>query len=187
MLTEAEDHDIASNNDGLAIRAKSASTPERGRCLRETSSALPRHMLAHRESRWPGGSCAIWVCAWATAGGWETQRNADRANVQAEREELRDAAENHDDGNHQVDDTTEIRGDMLAWGHLQYRDEGQAGGFSLGGALGRAESSRPDSSELFFLLSRARESGSCPTHKLSEKSILGGRGLSSNEIDWTVG
>lgn len=85
-----------------------------------------------------------------------TQRNADRVNVQAEREELRDAAEDHDDGNHQVDDATEIRGDTLAWGHLQCRGEGQAGGFSWG-ALGRAESSRPESSELFFcLLSRAR-------------------------------
>lgn len=30
MLTEAEDHDIASNDDGLAIVGKSASTSARG-------------------------------------------------------------------------------------------------------------------------------------------------------------
>lgn len=61
--------------------------------------------------------------------------------VQAEREELGDAAEDHDDGNHQVDDATKIRGDILALGDVQQRGEGQAGGCcrgALGGELRRA-------------------------------------------------
>lgn len=54
MLTEAEDHDIASNDDGLAIKGKSASTPAHDLCLREPSSALPGHLLVNREPRGPG-------------------------------------------------------------------------------------------------------------------------------------
>lgn len=57
--------------------------------------------------------------------------------VQAEREELGDAAEDHDDGDHQVDDATKTRGDMLALGDVQQRDEGQAGGCCRG-ALGES-------------------------------------------------
>lgn len=34
--------------------------------------------------------------------------------VQAEREELGDAAKDHDNGNHQVDDAAATKGDMLA-------------------------------------------------------------------------
>lgn len=49
MLTEAEDHDIASNDNRLAIVRRSASTPARCLFLRESRSARPRHLLAHRE------------------------------------------------------------------------------------------------------------------------------------------
>lgn len=55
-----------------------------------------------------------------------TQRNVNR-HVQAEREELGDAAKDHDHRNHQVDDAAAMRDDMLAW-ELQWRDVGQAGG-----------------------------------------------------------
>lgn len=114
MLTEAEDHDIASNDDGLAIAGKSASTPARSRCLKGKTQrpaqepARPARAVA-RERR------ARWVGEWPRAGG--CQRSARQmGDVQAEREELRDAAEDHDDGNHQVDDATKIRVDMLAFG-----------------------------------------------------------------------
>lgn len=103
MHTETEDHDIASNNDGLAIVRKSAPTPAHD----ISSNKDPRARLVHRGPWPPGGQ--------ARAVGW--QRSATGiGNVQAEREELGDTAEDHDDGNHQVDDATKTRGDMLAWG-----------------------------------------------------------------------
>lgn len=72
----------------------------------------------------------------------EAQRSADR-HVQAEREELRDAAEDHDDGNHQVDDAAATRGDMLAWGRLDSAAKGEAAWlFPPGGELEGAESSQ---------------------------------------------
>lgn len=42
------------------------------------------------------------------------QSSVTQRNVQAEREELRDSAEYHDDGNHQVDDAAAMGSDMLA-------------------------------------------------------------------------
>lgn len=71
MLTEAEDHDIASNNDGLAIMRKSASTPARARCLGKHVASGPG-TCSSTESRGPGEARVL--DGWPRAGG--RQRSA---------------------------------------------------------------------------------------------------------------
>ena len=50
----------------------------------------------------------------AWAGGTGLGGGEERGDIQAEREELRDATEDHDHGDHEVDDTAATGGDMLA-------------------------------------------------------------------------
>ena len=102
-----------------------------------------------------------------------TQRNVDRY-VQAEREELGDAAEDHDHRNHQVDDAAATRGDMSAWGS----NSATAGGSARGGAWEAPRELRASlQAALSFFFPPHARTGSSPTHKLSEKSILAGAGF----------
>lgn len=112
MLTDAEDHDIAPDNDGLTmVRGKVSTMSCACQSRKESRSAPPRHRHIHRR-RSPGRAPRLVRQGERDEVG-KAGATVDRY-VQAEREELRDTAKDHDNGNHQVDDAAATKGDMLA-------------------------------------------------------------------------
>lgn len=77
MLTEAEDHDIASNDDGLAIVGK-VSIDACAWSLSQGNTLRPAHAHARPSRAVAWERRATRIGAWARARGWATQRNVDR-------------------------------------------------------------------------------------------------------------